>query len=67
MRLILGTIFVLGGAFYLKVQYLLWGDWAYDQGFYFVVARLMDMGFTPYQQIHMSEQPLMAWSSYWPY
>ncbi|MEM7028334.1 MAG: glycosyltransferase family 39 protein [Chloroflexota bacterium] len=67
ISLILGTILVLGAAFFLKVQYLLWGDWTYDQGFYFVVARLMDMGYTPYQHIHMSEQPLMAWSSHWPY
>ena len=57
-----GAMAILGGTFWLHTAYLMWGDWTYDQGFYFLVARLMDQGFSPYQEIHMSEQPLMAWS-----
>jgi hypothetical protein len=63
----LGLVVILMAAFLLQVRYLLWGDWTYDQGFYFVVARLMSQGFTPYSEIHMSEQPLMVLSTYWPY
>jgi len=61
------TSIILLVTFGLKLQTLLWGEWGYDQGFYFVVARLIDQGFTPYAEIHMSEQPLMVWSAYLPY
>ncbi len=63
----LGTIITLAGAFWLQTSNLMWGDWTYDQGFYFTVVRLMDKGFMPYHELHMSEQPLMAWSAYLPY
>ena len=62
-----GGIIVLGFGFWLQVQYLLWGDWTYDQGFYFVVARLMREGFRPYHELHMTEQPLMALSAFLPF
>lgn len=64
---LLVALMILVGDFALQTQYLLWGDWTYDQGFYFLVARLMEQGFWPYRQIHMSEQPLMVWSAYLPY
>lgn len=64
---IFGTIGVLAGAFWLLASNLLWGNWTYDQGFYFLVARLMDNGDTPYHTIHMSEQPLIIWSAYLAY
>lgn len=56
------VIVILSTTFWLRTQYLLWSDWGYDQGFYLLVAHLMAKGFAPYQQIHMSEPPLMVWS-----
>ena len=46
----------------LQSQYLLWGEWSYDQGYYLLVARLIDYGYQPYTEIYMSEPPLMVWS-----
>ncbi len=63
----LAAILILLAAFGFYTAYLLWGEWSYDQGFYFVVAKLMDRGHIPYSDIHMSEQPLMAWSVHWAY
>lgn len=57
-----GIIAILGGALLLQSQYLLWGEWSYDQGYYLLVARLIDYGYQPYTEIFMSEPPLMAWS-----
>ena len=67
VRFVTSALLIIISLFFLKTQYLLWGEWTYDQGFYFVVARLMDMGFKPYQEIHMSEQPLMALSTHGSY
>ena len=55
---------ILAAIFALQINFLLWGQWTYDEGFYFLVVRLMDKGFRPYHQLHMSEQPLMVWSAY---
>ena len=55
---------ILMAIFALQLNFLLWGQWTYDEGFYFLAVRLMDKGFLPYHQLHMSEQPLMAWSAY---
>jgi 4-amino-4-deoxy-L-arabinose transferase-like glycosyltransferase len=59
-----GAIITLAATFALQLKFLLWGQWTYDEGFYFLVVRLMDKGYMPYHELHMSEQPLMAWSAY---
>jgi hypothetical protein len=57
-----GLLLLLGGMLWLQMRYLLWGEWSYDQGYYLLVARLMDHGYQLYAEIFMSEPPLMGWS-----
>ncbi len=58
----IGAIIILVATFWLQVRYLMWGDWDYDEGFYLLVAHLIDKGFAPYREISMSEPPMMVWS-----
>lgn len=61
------AMIILGAMFALYTKFMLWGQWTYDEGFYFVTVRLMDNGHTPYHDLHMSEQPLMVWNAYLPH
>src|SRR5262245_28653371 len=58
-KLIVGAILILWLVFWLRLQNLMVSNWDYDQGFYLLVAHLMDRGFAPYREIHMSEPPGM--------
>jgi hypothetical protein len=59
---LVGAILILGVVFWLRLQNLMVSEWGYDQGFYLLVAYLLERGFAPYQEIHMSEPPVMVWS-----
>lgn len=62
----IGLILLMSFALLFQVSYLMWGEWSFDQGFYLLFARLMDHGYQSYTEIHMSEPPLMVWSTALP-
>jgi len=63
----ISLVLLLSLAFLLQASHLMWGEWSFDQGYYILVARLMDYGYQPYTEIYMSEPPLMVWSIGLPY
>src|SRR5688572_3314578 len=53
-------ILILWLVFWLRLQNLMVSEWGYDQGYYLLVAHLMDRGFAPYREIHMDQPPGMV-------
>jgi hypothetical protein len=46
----------------LRLRYLMWGEWSFDQGHNLLIARLIDYGYQPYSEIFMDRPPLFFWS-----
>ena len=66
LALLAGAVLILGLIFWLRLQNLMVSEWGFDQGYYLLVAHLMERGFAPYQEIYMSEPPGMVWSVHFP-
>ncbi len=58
----LALTLLLGLFLWLQTKYLLHDSWSYDQGYYLLVAQLIQHGYEPYREIYMSEPPLMVWT-----
>lgn len=66
LPVLVGASLILWLVFWLRLQNLMVSEWGYDQGYYLLVAHMMDKGFAPYREIHMDQPPGMVWSAYLP-
>jgi len=62
INLWLVLVLQLSASWALRLRYLMWGEWSFDQGHNLLIARLIDQGYQPYSEIFMDRPPLFFWS-----